>query len=640
MTIYERARQREQAVWAAFQVGVKINSLAAAFKGIQFGLYDLFGNLGVDYYEALSLEEIVLLTEEYAVAMEEIDAEDQQVAIDIAAREYVLAIDDAIQKEAIRVKGVQVANETDIMDAKVAALSSNEAYLTTVEAQLTATTAETANRITTLTKHLGMEGTYLSLEEMNNKQAEIRKLQSDLSKLNALENVVKLQIQTNRSAMELATKPEELARVEAMADQYAARVAQAEADEQEFFHRKLMVASSIADMEAEIAGYDARIAQQAIQAENLKADKSQTEASTKRLDVQIAELGEQKTTYESRTIQTQMQVADIDADVAIYASKEVGVASQIAGLHGDTASYKARKAQTESSIIEAQNRIKTINLSATRAGIKADESRAAAAYAVASLSQSQAKKLLIAAESSTILAQAQSNTVRGSSMQTQASAKRLDGDAYVTERVAGLQVDLLNLEAYVTKTEAEKARAQVTGMEIPVERKYAESIRIQRDIYTDKLTRLQQADYLSLLTDIASSYNAFNNRYSAYENAIVAAAISPLDYQMNGHERDEELHDIRIDTDIDRLELEANSVETESNLIDSRSSAKKAYWQKRSSSYKENRDNAINATEIMSTANIQAAYGHVLATTPSGGTTTPSNTPEGSAPSGNTEGIV
>jgi hypothetical protein len=485
-----------------------------------------------------------------------------------------------------------------------------------------------------------MEGTYLSLEEMNNKQAEIRKLQSDLSKLNALENVVKLQIQTNRSAMELATKPEELARVEAMADQYAARVAQAEADEQEFFHRKLMVASSIADMEAEIAGYDARIAQQAIQAENLKADKSQTEASTKRLDVQIAELGEQKTTYESRTIQTQMQVADIDADVAIYASKEVGVASQIAGLHGDTASYKARKAQTESSIIEAQNRIKTINLSATRAGIKADESRAAAAYAVASLSQSQAKKLLIAAESSTILAQAQSNTARGSSMQTQASAKRLDGDAYVTERVAGLQVDLLNLEAYVTKTEAEKARAQVTGMEIPVERKYAESIRIQRDIYTDKLTRLQQADYLSLLTDIASSYNAFNNRYSAYENAIVAAAISPLDYQMNGHERDEELHDIRIDTDIDRLELEANSVETESNLIDSRSSAKKAYWQKRSRTYEENRDNAINATEVMSTANIQAAYGHVLATTPSGNLSTPGGAPAGNAPVGDTEGIV
>lgn len=640
MTIYERARQREQAVWAAFQVGVKINSLAAAFKGIQFGLYDLFGNLGVDYYEALSLEEIVLLTEEHAVAMEEINAEDQQVAIDIAAREYVMAIDDAIQKEAIRVKGVQVANETDIMDAKVAALSSNEAYLTTVEAQLTATTAETTNRIATLTKHLSMEGTYLSLEEMNNKQAEIRKLQSDLSKLNALENVVKLQIQTNRSAMELATKPEELARVEAMADQYAARVAQAEADEQEFFHRKLMVASSIADMEAEIAGYDARIAQQAIQAENLKADKSQTEASTKRLDVQIAELGEQKTTYESRTIQTQMQVADIDADVAIYASKEVGVASQIAGLHGETASYKARKAQTESSIIEAQNRIKTINLSATRAGIKAYESRAAAAYAVASLSQSQAKKLLIAAESSTILAQAQSNTVRGNSMRIQASAKRLDGDTYVMERVAGLQVDLLNLEAYVTKTEAEKARAQVTGMEIPVERKYAESIRIQRDIYTDKLTRLQQADYLSLLTDIASSYNAFNNRYSAYENAIVAAAISPLDYQMNGYERDEELHDIRIDTDIDRLELEVDSVETESNLIDSRSLAKKAYWKKRSSSYKENRDNAINATEIMSTANIQAAYGHVLATTPSGGTSTPGNTPGGNAPGSNTEGIV
>jgi hypothetical protein len=225
-------------------------------------------------------------------------------------------------------------------------------------------------------------------------------------------------------------------------------------------------------------------------------------------------------------------------------------------------------------------------------------------------------------------------------MQTQASAKRLDGDAYVTERVAGLQVDLLNLEAYVTKTEAEKARAQVTGMEIPVERKYAESIRIQRDIYTDKLTRLQQADYLSLLTDIASSYNAFNNRYSAYENAIVAAAISPLDYQMNGHERDEELHDIRIDTDIDRLELEANSVETESNLIDSRSSAKKAYWQKRSRTYEENRDNAINATEVMSTANIQAAYGHVLATTPSGNLSTPGGAPAGNAPAGDTEGIV
>jgi len=135
-SIYDRGIGREKTIWPSFIYGV-VNAVIEETKDIIFGLYANTYLFGVDYLEDIESENLQRLIDIYTANMSELDAEDQNLVLEIASKRYLKAIEIQIKNNVLATKTEKLGADEQEYDTKLAALDVDSQALITKQAQVT-----------------------------------------------------------------------------------------------------------------------------------------------------------------------------------------------------------------------------------------------------------------------------------------------------------------------------------------------------------------------------------------------------------------------------------------------------------------------------------------------------------------------
>jgi len=135
-SIYDRGMVREQTIWPSFIYGVA-NVVIEETKDIIFGLYANSYLLGHNYLEDIESENLQRLIDIYTANMSELDAEDQNLVLEIASKRYLKAIEIQIKNNVLATKTEKLGADEQEYDTKLAALDVDSQALITKQTQIT-----------------------------------------------------------------------------------------------------------------------------------------------------------------------------------------------------------------------------------------------------------------------------------------------------------------------------------------------------------------------------------------------------------------------------------------------------------------------------------------------------------------------
>jgi hypothetical protein len=179
------------------------NAVQEASRVIIFGLYSSAFTNNNKYLQEIETEELANLLADYNAKIADLTNQEAIVVADIISRRYVETIEKIIHDGKMETKRLGIEADDDVWDAKIAALSSDTAALTTMAEKVSAETQKTAAKITELEAYIEIEGIRLSETDIEIAEKEIQSAKIDIQKLNVSNEIIKIQIDTVKTAQEL-----------------------------------------------------------------------------------------------------------------------------------------------------------------------------------------------------------------------------------------------------------------------------------------------------------------------------------------------------------------------------------------------------------------------------------------------------
>jgi hypothetical protein len=200
---YARSTARETRIWRPFVYSFPFTDEQTADRITIFGLYANSYLNGHKYLQELEDEDLANLLADYNAKIADLTAQQQMVVADIVSKRYLASIDKIIHDGKMATKQAEIDADSDIMDARIAALSADRAALDTMAAKVAAETTKTQAKITELEAYIALEGIHLSEVDIEIAQKELQSAKLDNEKLNAQNEILRLQVATLETAMEL-----------------------------------------------------------------------------------------------------------------------------------------------------------------------------------------------------------------------------------------------------------------------------------------------------------------------------------------------------------------------------------------------------------------------------------------------------
>jgi hypothetical protein len=200
---FSRAIARESKIWKPFDYSFPFDANQTADRITIFGLYANAYLNGHKYLNEIEDEELANLLSDYNSRIAELTTQEQIVVADIVSKRYLANVDKLIHDQKMITKQEEIDSESDIMDARIAALSADQAALTTMAAKVASERIKTTARITELQAYIEQEGINLSLADIEVVEKEITSARLDNQKLDMANDILRIQIETVETAQEL-----------------------------------------------------------------------------------------------------------------------------------------------------------------------------------------------------------------------------------------------------------------------------------------------------------------------------------------------------------------------------------------------------------------------------------------------------
>lgn len=200
---FNRAAAREARTWTPFEYSFPFNAAQTVERAIVFGLYANAYLNGRKYLAEIESEDLANLLADYNSKIAALTNQEQITVAEIVSRRYLSTIDKQIHDAKMTTKREGIEADDALWDAKIAALSVDNAALATMAAKVTSETEKTEARISELQSYIAIEGMNLSLADVEVVEKEIQSSRMDIQKLDVANEILKIQIGTVEKAQEL-----------------------------------------------------------------------------------------------------------------------------------------------------------------------------------------------------------------------------------------------------------------------------------------------------------------------------------------------------------------------------------------------------------------------------------------------------
>lgn len=198
-----RSMIRETKIWSPFSWSYRFNEAETAERTLIYGLYSNAYLNGHTYLRQIDDTELANLLTDYNNKIAQLNNEEQIIVADIVSKRYLAGIDKLIHDQKMITMRAKIDTESNLADARYAALAADQAALTTMAAKVAAEEEKNAARITELQAYIQIEGINLSDVEREIAEKEIQALRVENQKLNTNNEILRLQVQIIQTATEL-----------------------------------------------------------------------------------------------------------------------------------------------------------------------------------------------------------------------------------------------------------------------------------------------------------------------------------------------------------------------------------------------------------------------------------------------------
>jgi hypothetical protein len=201
--VYLRAANRETKVWMPFLYAANFTSGQVTERAVIFGLYAGGYNNQHAYLLDIEATDLANLLADYNMKIAGLSNEEVIVLQSILAKRYVAEIEQQIHAEQLITKTDKVNADAEELEAKIAALSADQAALVTLATRLTTETAVSAAKLLEIESRKTLEDINLSLADIENAEKEIQLEKVKLQILDVANEVLKIQIQIVDAGIDL-----------------------------------------------------------------------------------------------------------------------------------------------------------------------------------------------------------------------------------------------------------------------------------------------------------------------------------------------------------------------------------------------------------------------------------------------------
>jgi len=209
---HARALSREGKVWSPFAHSFPFNDTQTDDRTIIYGLYSGSFRNQHGYLNEIETTDLSNLLADYNAKIADLTLQEQMVVSEIVSKKYLASIDKLIHDQKLTTKATEIDAEDAEWDAKIAALSADQAALLTMAAKVTSETEKTSARITEIQSYIAIEGYNLTEVDVQIAEKAIESAKVDIQKLDASNGVLKIQMDTVSAAMQLIDVDLQIAR--------------------------------------------------------------------------------------------------------------------------------------------------------------------------------------------------------------------------------------------------------------------------------------------------------------------------------------------------------------------------------------------------------------------------------------------
>jgi len=210
---FARSAAREAKIWEPFVYSFPFDEAQTTDRSVIFGLYSSAYLNRNKYLLEIETEDLANLLADYNAKMSDLTNQETILVNDIVSRRYLAGIDTLIHNKKMETKLTGIEADDALWDAKIAALATDRAALATMAVKVASETEKTAARINEIQSYIEMESIHLDMADIEIAEKEIQAAKVDIQKLDAANEILRIQINTVQTAQELIDVDAKMARL-------------------------------------------------------------------------------------------------------------------------------------------------------------------------------------------------------------------------------------------------------------------------------------------------------------------------------------------------------------------------------------------------------------------------------------------
>lgn len=310
--IYERGIARESAIWPAFAFNGPFSDIHDVERNMVFGLYAGTYLHGLNYLREIQEEDLLRVVAIYDSNMAQLAGEEAQVVLEVSAKRYLERINDVIHDSKMGVKSEEIAAINAEYDAKLDALSADEAALATKRYEITIKQEQILSRIVELEAAIAIEGVDRQMIDLDITRKQLEKAKVDLAIVEAGLRGLDIQLAITQAGIEMANTDISIANAENSESELDLRISNVAIEGLELDNRQ----AEIALESQKITGYernDIKLQTKQIAARTVEIETAEAEVAVKESELNVA----------IKKIEADGQKLDlVNSDLTIIAAQE------------------------------------------------------------------------------------------------------------------------------------------------------------------------------------------------------------------------------------------------------------------------------------------------------------------------------
>lgn len=221
---YDRAINRELGIWTPFTYSFLFTLDQVKDRAIIFGLYSSMYKNKYEFTRQIEAEELLILLTDYNYLIANISNQEQITLNEIISRRYIENVNKLIHDQKMITYQQKLDTESAKVDAKIAALAADQLAVENMALKVEMETKKITAKIQELEAYIQLEGYNLEQVNLDIAEAEVKSAKFDLAKLNAANDILKIQLDTILSAAKLVDVDVQIAKTNLEKAQTNARI--------------------------------------------------------------------------------------------------------------------------------------------------------------------------------------------------------------------------------------------------------------------------------------------------------------------------------------------------------------------------------------------------------------------------------